>query len=53
MDNRIYATTLCGLMLTVYYRYLPSSKGAKGGEPTNKAKKVEAPIEDEGLDLLD
>ena len=25
IDNKVYATTMCALQLTVYYRYLPSS----------------------------
>ena len=49
LPERIYATTLCALMLTVYYRYLPSSKGARGG----KKKVTKNEIEEEGLDLLD
>ena len=51
LDNKVYGTTLCALMLTVYYRYLPSSKGALGGKT---AKKEKAPVmEEEGLDLID
>ncbi|MCH2208820.1 MAG: hypothetical protein MK132_23570 [Lentisphaerales bacterium] len=50
--ERVYATTLCALMLTVYYRYLPSTKGAIGGKPT--AQKKDKPVmEEEGLDLID
>ncbi|MCM8529603.1 MAG: hypothetical protein NE330_00460 [Lentisphaeraceae bacterium] len=52
LTGKIYATTLASLMLTVYYRYLPSSKGAKGGfTPKNAKKKPE--IEEEGLDLIE
>ncbi|MCH2209099.1 MAG: hypothetical protein MK132_24990 [Lentisphaerales bacterium] len=49
---RVYATTFCALMLTVYYRYLPSTKGAIGGKA---AKKEKTPVmeEDEGIDLLE
>ncbi|MCH2205314.1 MAG: terpene cyclase/mutase family protein [Lentisphaerales bacterium] len=51
LDDKVYATTLCALMLTVYYRYLPSTKGAIGG---NAAKKEKKPVmEEEGLDLID
>jgi hypothetical protein len=52
LTAKVYATTLCALMLTVYYRYLPSSKGAIGG---NAAKKVKKKVveEEEGLDLID
>ena len=47
--DRVYATTLCSLMLTVYYRYLPGSETviksriAKGA----KDREIESP------DLLD
>lgn len=35
LDNPVYATSLCCLMLTVYYRYLPTFKvvEGKGGMP--------------------
>jgi len=36
LDSKIYATTLCALQLTVYYRYLPSS--GKGGGFAEKVK---------------
>ncbi|MCH2204861.1 MAG: terpene cyclase/mutase family protein [Lentisphaerales bacterium] len=52
LDGRIYATTLCALMLTVYYRYLPSTKGAIGGKATKKKPQVTLE-EDEGLNLID
>ena len=50
--ERVYATTLCALMLTVYYRYLPSTKGAIGGKVANGEKKDVA-VEEEGLDLIE
>ena len=52
---KVYATTLCALMLTVYYRYLPSSKGAIGdkGAEKKKEKAAEKVMEEEGLDLVD
>ena len=56
IDKQVYSTTLCALMLTVYYRYLPSSKaiGPKGGELKQaKGKKKEPVMEEEGLDLVD
>jgi hypothetical protein len=58
ISQKVYSTTLCALMLTVYYRYLPSSKGAigakgGGGAAKKKAKAKEKVIEDEGLDLVD
>jgi len=55
ITQKVYATTLCALMLTVYYRYLPSSKGAIGNKGMKKAaeKKKEAVMEEEGLDLVD
>ncbi|MCM8539600.1 MAG: hypothetical protein NE328_04945 [Lentisphaeraceae bacterium] len=56
LTTRIYATTLSALQLTVYYRYLPSSKGAIGAKAMdNQAaeKKKEKVMEEEGLDLVD
>ena len=52
IDHQVYSTTLCALMLTVYYRYLPSSKSL--GPPKKEAKtKKEELLEEEGLDLVD
>lgn len=54
LTKKIYATTLCALQLTVYYRYLPSSKGAIGNE--SNAKKEEEPqavMKEEALDLVE
>ena len=63
LTGKVYATTLCALQLTVYYRYLPSSKGGKGAGNVKgkrakkvakaKAKQVEKVMEEEGLDLVD
>ncbi|MCM8524996.1 MAG: hypothetical protein NE327_00655 [Lentisphaeraceae bacterium] len=55
LTRRIYATTLCALQLTVYYRYLPSSKGAIGGKDMNNKveKKEEKVMAEEGLDLVE
>ncbi|MCH2204341.1 MAG: hypothetical protein MK132_00500 [Lentisphaerales bacterium] len=50
IGQKVYSTTLCALMLTVYYRYLPSGKGAIG-TPKKEAKKKT--IDDIGLDLID
>ena len=57
IDHQVYSTTLCGLMLTVYYRYLPSSK-VLGPKKDNNAKdakeKKKGPVmEEEGLDLIE
>ena len=49
--ERIYCTTLCALMLTVYYRYLPSTKGAIGDQKKVTEKNNE--IEEEGLNLIE
>ena len=51
---KVYATTLSALQLTVYYRYLPSSKGAIGNKDIEKAgeNKEEDPMKEEGLDLV-
>ncbi|MCH2206880.1 MAG: hypothetical protein MK132_13560 [Lentisphaerales bacterium] len=51
--ERVYATTLCALMLTVYYRYLPSTKGAIGDGKAAKKKSPEVVIEEEGLNLIE
>ena len=53
--ERIYATTLCGLMLTVYYRYLPSNKSVSVAQKDMKAKPVEKEkmMEEEGIDLVE
>ena len=57
LGERIYATTLCGLMLTVYYRYLPSNKSVSvaNKDMNNKAKgAAKNPLmEEEGLDLIE
>ena len=57
LTDKIYATTLCALQLTVYYRYLPSSKGAIGDKGMKNAvekKKEDQPVmKEEGLDLVD
>ena len=49
--ERVYATTLCALMLTVYYRYLPSMKGAIGGKPQIDDNAKE--LLEEGIDLIE
>ena len=48
--EKIYATTLCSLMLTVYYRYLPSSKSSHGFAA--KVSKKANEIEDEEEEIL-
>ena len=48
--DRVYATTLCALMLTVYYRYLPSTKGVIS---KNVEKKGKPEFEYIGIDLLE
>ena len=55
ITQKVYATTLCALMLTVYYRYLPSSKGAIGDRDAKKEAKVKEAVplvKEEGLDLV-
>ncbi|NQZ56713.1 MAG: hypothetical protein HRT88_04485 [Lentisphaeraceae bacterium] len=59
-SQRVYATTLCSLMLTVYYRYLPGAVAGgfeakarkKNKEKSAKAGKA-AEENEEILDLLD
>lgn len=48
LTSRIYATTLCAMQLTVYYRYLPSFK--EGQDLNIKGKKRAI---DEGFDLIE
>ena len=50
MDKKVYSTAKCALMLTVYYRYLPSFN-----LPRRTAKKEEKPktIDEEGLNLIE
>ena len=36
LDRKIYSTSLSGLMLTVYYRYLPTTTLAKNTKPKRK-----------------
>ena len=52
LTAKVYATTLCALQLTVYYRYLPSTKGAIGDKHAEAQMKDKAPME-EGLDLIE
>ena len=56
ISQKVYATTLCALQLTVYYRYLPSSGKANGGfaEKVKEHKKanIEEVHEEEEIDLL-
>lgn len=56
LGERIYATTLCGLMLTVYYRYLPSNKSVSVAQKDMKGNaedKKEQMMEEEGIDLVE
>ncbi|MCH2207382.1 MAG: hypothetical protein MK132_16115 [Lentisphaerales bacterium] len=52
IGERVYGTTLAALMLTVYYRYLPSSKSVNILTKKDKQKKKQVREEIE-LDLLD
>jgi len=47
IDDKVYSTTLCGLMLTVYYRHLPSYKI----KPPKKDAKKEGP-DNEDVELI-
>ena len=52
LPSKIYATALCSLMLTVYYRYLPSTI-KKGGILNNaQTKKVRIDAGDEEIDIF-
>ena len=48
INRKVYSTALAGLMLTVYYRYLPTTKLA----PPTKKKKVTADTVEVELDFL-
>ena len=64
IDQCVYSTTLCTLMLTVYYRYLPSSimrkdKSLHGKNvvrgvmtPEAKAKKQAQKVGEESVDIF-
>ena len=53
LSKKVYATTLAALMLSVPFRYLPSSKVAKA-EDVKEAKKTPAAlVEEEGIDLIE
>ena len=51
IDKQVYSTAHCALMLTVYYRYLPSFKLPKGNAKNAPEKKKV--MEEEGLDLIE
>ena len=53
IDHQVYGTTLCALMLTVYYRYLPSSKSLGPKKKETVKKKNEQIMEEVGLDLVE
>ena len=48
LTSRIYATTLCAMQLTVYYRYLPSFKEGQDFNIKGKKRAI-----DEGFDLIE
>jgi hypothetical protein len=48
LNIRIYATTLCSLMLTVYYRYLPMTAGTQ-----NALESISANMSDENEEVID
>jgi hypothetical protein len=50
MDKKVYSTAKCALMLTVYYRYLPSFKLPKSSAKKEEKKKT---VDDIGLDLIE
>ena len=51
IDKQVYSTAKCALMLTVYYRYLPSFKMPKNSAKKKEDKKKD--IDDIGLDLIE
>ncbi|MCH2208774.1 MAG: terpene cyclase/mutase family protein [Lentisphaerales bacterium] len=50
IDKQVYSTAKCALMLTVYYRYLPSFKLPKSAKKEEKKKKT---VDEIGLDLIE
>ncbi|MCM8532419.1 MAG: hypothetical protein NE330_14745 [Lentisphaeraceae bacterium] len=52
IDKQVYSTAKCALMLTVYYRYLPSFKLPKG-KAAKAPEKKKPVLEEEGLDLIE
>lgn len=53
LSSRIYSTTLCALMLTVYYRTLPSAKRVNRSSVKLVKKALKVPELEEGLELVD
>ena len=56
LTGKIYATCLSALQLTVYYRYLPSSKDAIGDKDLQEAKKIKEQnviMKEEEIDLVE
>jgi hypothetical protein len=51
IDHQVYSTTLCALMLTVYYRYLPTTSSLSQKKKTVASPEVTE--EDEGLNLIE
>ena len=51
LGKKIYATTLCSLMLTVYYRYLPMT--SKGGAKKAAAKAPVKAAPADGEEVID
>ena len=52
LEERVYATTLSALMLTVYYRYLPSNKSVSILTKKDEKKNM-VNMPEEELDLID
>ncbi|EDM28816.1 hypothetical protein LNTAR_09604 [Lentisphaera araneosa HTCC2155] len=52
IDNQVYSTTKCALMLTVYYRYLPSSVIKKSGGYKPGKEQKDAATGEEEIDIF-
>ena len=50
IDKKVYSTAKCALMLTVYYRYLPSFNLPKANAAKEEKKKT---VDDIGLNLVE
>ena len=53
LSKKVYATTLCALMLSVPFRYLPSSQVVAKDKVKEAKRKPAKMIEEEGIDLIE
>jgi len=53
LSKKVYATTLCALMLSVPFRYLPSSKVVNSEKVKESKRKPGGVVVEEGIDLIE